>query len=274
VAYTAAAAIKAAEREIGTRETGTNRVKYNDWLGRIDGYPHGGYGYPWCASFLSWIADQAGGRAGTDYPRTAGCLVAVDWFRRRGRWSTTPHAGDWVFYGPSGGTHVELVVKVSSGSIVTIGGNTSGSLEGQYFNGDGVYRKTVSRSSSRIYGYGRPDYQEDEDMPLSDADLNKIRDIVWNTDTAPAPSGSAAGNPTWRHVNLVRDTYSGVQQVKAAVAQLAQQAGADPATVAALVLAGLPVEAIADAVAEALPPEVAEQFITALGNRLTPKEGS
>ena len=37
--------------------------------------------------------------------------------------------------------HVELVVGVSGGSIQTIGGNTSGSLDGKtFFNGDGVYQ--------------------------------------------------------------------------------------------------------------------------------------
>lgn len=158
MAYTAAAAIKAATSQIGYREKGTNDTKYNRWLGKIDGYPHGGYGYPWCASFQSWVADQAGGRANVDYPRTAGCAVAVSWFKSRGRWSQSPHVGDWVFYGPGGTTHVELVVAVSSGSITTVGGNTSGSLNGTYYNGDGVYQKTVSRSSSRIYGYGRPAY--------------------------------------------------------------------------------------------------------------------
>lgn len=158
MAYTADVAIKIAKSQIGYRESGTNDTKYNRWLGKIDGYPHSGYGYPWCASFQSWVADQAGGRANVDYPKTAGCAVAVSWFKAHDRWSSTPHVGDWVFYGPGGTTHVELVVAVSSGSITTIGGNTSGSLNGTYYNGDGVYRKTVSRSSSRIYGYGRPAY--------------------------------------------------------------------------------------------------------------------
>jgi hypothetical protein len=171
--YTVAAAIEAATREVGTRETGTNKVKYNDWFGTIPGYPHGGHGYPWCASFQSWVADRAGGEANRDYPRTAGCEVAVGWFKTRDRWSSSPHVGDWVFYGPRGSTHVELVVAVHSASIVTIGGNTSGSLEGRYYAGDGVYRKTVSRGSDRIYGYGRPNYlgalggptsEEEDDM--------------------------------------------------------------------------------------------------------------
>ncbi|MEU9839750.1 peptidoglycan-binding protein [Actinomadura sp. NPDC048032] len=156
--YSAAVAIEAAEDKIGYREKGTNDTVFNRWLGKIGGYPAGGYGYPWCASFQAWVADQAGGRANQDYPKTAGCATAVAWFKSHGRWSSTPHVGDWVFYGPRGETHVELVVAVSASSFTTVGGNTSGSLSGRYYNGDGVYRKSISRSADRIYGYGRPAY--------------------------------------------------------------------------------------------------------------------
>lgn len=180
MSYTIDAAIRAATGEVGTRETGTNNVKYNRWLGKIPGYPHSGYGYPWCASFQSWVADRAGGDAGEDYPRTAGCAVAVAWFKARGRWSSKPHTGDWVFYGPAGTTHVELVVHVDGSTITTIGGNTSGSLDGTYYNGDGVYRKRVSRGSSRIYGYGRPLYGGAKASPAP----------------KPKPSGSAKA-PKW-----------------------------------------------------------------------------
>ncbi|TYK47373.1 peptidoglycan-binding protein [Actinomadura decatromicini] len=72
-----------------------------------------------------------------------------------------------MFYGPAGTTHVELVIAVNSRTITTIGGNTSGSLNGAYYNGDGVYRKTVTRASSRIYGYGRPAYTGGAYVPPS-----------------------------------------------------------------------------------------------------------
>ncbi|REE95149.1 peptidoglycan-binding domain-containing protein [Thermomonospora umbrina] len=158
-------AIRIAKREIGFRESGTNDTKYNRWLGRIGGYPHGGYGYPWCASFQSWIADEAGMRANVDYPRTASCHQGVKWFKDRGRFSRTPRPGDWVFYGPNGATHVELVVRVTGTTITTVGGNTSGSLGGRYYNGDGVYEKAIYRSNPRIHGYGRPKYSEASPKP-------------------------------------------------------------------------------------------------------------
>lgn len=150
------AVIKAAAGEAGYRESGTNLTKFNQWLGRIPGYPHNGYGYPWCHSFVSW-ALATGGEAKAG-PRTAGCEVGVAWFKARDKFSKTPKVGDFVYYGPGGGTHVELVVAVTASTITTVGGNTSGSLGGRYFNGNGVYRKVVARSSSRIYGYGHPAY--------------------------------------------------------------------------------------------------------------------
>lgn len=158
MSYTATGVVKAADSQVGYRESGVNLTKYNDWLGRIPGYGSGGRSYPWCMSFQAWLGGHAGGKANVDYPKTAGCAVAVGWFKARGRWSSTPHVGDMVFYGPGGSVHVELVVAVTSSTITTVGGNTGGSLNGRYHEGDGVYQKTVARSSSRIYGYGRPLY--------------------------------------------------------------------------------------------------------------------
>jgi hypothetical protein len=145
-----------ARTHIGYREQGENDTMFNRWLGPIGGYPAGGFGYPWCHAFVSYCLWHSGnGGAG---PRTAGCTTGVSWFKSANRWFSTPQVGDLVYYGPGGGTHVELVTGVGPGTITTIGGNTSGSFGGSYFNGDGVYEKTVDRTSSRIAGYGRPSY--------------------------------------------------------------------------------------------------------------------
>lgn len=149
--------IAQARKHVGYREKGSNDTKFNRWFGKIPPYPHGGYGYPWCHSFLSYcLAHSRNTGAG---PHTAGCESGVAWFRARARLRSTPRVGDFVYYGAGGGTHVELVTMVAQTTIVTIGGNTSGSLGGDYFNGDGVYEKPVKRSASKIYGYGRPAYQ-------------------------------------------------------------------------------------------------------------------
>jgi hypothetical protein len=151
--------IAEARKHLGYRETGENDTLFNRWLGQIPGYPAGGFGYPWCHAFLSYcLAHSDNADAG---PRTAGCLAGVSWFKAQGRFSSTPHIGDLVYYGAGGGTHVEVVVGITPTSIKTIGGNTSGSLDGvQFFNGDGVYEKTVQRTG-RIFGYGQPKYAVD-----------------------------------------------------------------------------------------------------------------
>jgi uncharacterized protein (TIGR02594 family) len=152
-----------ARKHLGYRETGTNDTKFNRWLGSIGGYPHGGFGYPWCHAFVSYClahSDNAGSG-----PKTAGCLAGVAWFKQQNRFVSEPRVGDIVYFGQGGGTHVELVVGVGPGTIKTIGGNTSGSVGGQrFFNGDGVYEKTVQRTS-RIFGYGRPAYSSGGGVP-------------------------------------------------------------------------------------------------------------
>jgi len=167
--------IAEATKHLGYRESGNNETKFNWWLGKIQGYPHNGYGYPWCHSFVSyclWHSDSPG--AG---PRTAGYATGVTWFKSHGRWHSTPKAGDFVYYGANGGTHVELVTTVTANTIRTIGGNTSGSLGGNFFNGNGVYAKTVSRASSKIHGYGRPEYKSDDSGVPSVTPITSVRSV-------------------------------------------------------------------------------------------------
>ncbi|MET8684857.1 LysM peptidoglycan-binding domain-containing protein [Streptomyces sp. NPDC004732] len=159
MAYTASEAIRLARKETGYREKGQNDTKFNRRFGRIGGYPHDGYGYPWCQSFQSIIHKDAGGRPNVEYPYTAACAAATAWFKQRGLWSkNSPKPGDFIMYGANGGTHVDMVTEVELGRVRVIGGNTGGSMNGAYYNGDGVYEKWVARSNSRIHGYGRPKY--------------------------------------------------------------------------------------------------------------------
>ncbi|WP_424216358.1 peptidoglycan DD-metalloendopeptidase family protein (plasmid) [Streptomyces sp. BI20] len=157
--YSASEAIRLARKEIGYRETGNNDTKFNRRFGKIPGYPHDGYGYPWCQSFQSIIHKDAGGKPDVDYPWSAACAVATSWFKSRKRFYSTPQPGDILMYGPGGGTHVDLVTEVEPTRVKVVGGNTGGSLNGQFWNGDGVYEKWVNRSYSNIHGYGRPVYK-------------------------------------------------------------------------------------------------------------------
>lgn len=246
--YTAAAAIKAARAERGYRESGTNNTKFNRWNGTIPGYPHGGYGYPWCATFQGWAADKAGGRANIDYPKTAGCAVAVNWFKGHGRWSSTPHVGDWVFYGPGGSTHVEMVTEVTGSSIRTIGGNTSGSLSGQYFNGDGVYEKTVSRSSSRIYGYGSPAYGKEEEDDMEPSTRVEIHPYFAEKEPSHFSHDAYSAGYLWQ--GAVYETRNYGTQILAKLS--AQQATIDKLVDAVAAGPGVDVEALKQEIREAI----------------------
>jgi len=150
-----ASMVNEARKHLGYRESGDNDTIFTRWLGKIGGYPCGGYGYPWCHAFMSYCLEHSDNASAG--PRTAGCLQGVDWFKQHGRWHSQPRVGDLVYYGANGGTHVELVVGITSKAIRTVGGNTGGTMGGAYFNGDGVYEKQVARTS-RICGYGRPAY--------------------------------------------------------------------------------------------------------------------
>ncbi|MFC9974298.1 peptidoglycan-binding protein [Spirillospora sp. NPDC127200] len=165
---TAAKVIAEAYKNLGEREkpAGSNVTSLTKAFGKIPGYPSGGYGYPWCSAAVSVWAKRAGLTPNKHYPHTAGCSAAVSWFRKKKRYYSSPKVGDFVYYGPGGSVHVELVIAVTSSAITTIGGNTSGNgLNGAYWNGDSVAKKTVSRSSNRIHGYGRPVYTASPSKP-------------------------------------------------------------------------------------------------------------
>ncbi|MEU4726532.1 peptidoglycan-binding protein [Nonomuraea dietziae] len=169
---TPAKAIAEARADLGMREnpSGSNLVPITREFGKIPGYPGKGYGYPWCAAATSIWLKEAGLRPNLDYPHTASTITQYRWAKSKGRWHTKPKVGDLVLYtrnGTEGGIyHVELVEKVSASSLTTIGGNTSGSTgNGVQGEGDGCYRKTISRGSSRIYGYVRPRYSGADDQP-------------------------------------------------------------------------------------------------------------
>ncbi|MEV5883084.1 peptidoglycan-binding protein [Streptomyces sp. NPDC052020] len=187
----AAKVLSTARAEVGTKEVYSNghwvnNSKYNKWLGKIPGYGQDGYGYPWCAAFVAWVADQAGVAA--LYPRSASCSVGVSWFKSKKRWSEYPAIGAQVFFGGGGGTHTGLVVGYDSKTITTVEGNTSvtGSAEG-----DGVYLRKRNRKDAYVYGYGLPQFKEG----ITTADPSKKGKAGFHyAATASAPAGSSSSS--------------------------------------------------------------------------------
>ena len=109
---------------------------------------------PWCAIFVSWVADQAGYIEAGIIPMFASTSAGVQWFRNRGQWQGrgyTPAPGDLIFFDwqqDGQVDHVGIVERVESGVIHTIEGNSS----------DSVRRRSYPLDSDRIFGFGVPVY--------------------------------------------------------------------------------------------------------------------
>ena len=89
----------------------------------------------------------------------AGCLYSARYYKEKGQFHNTPKPGDQAFFIDGDGDvgHTGLVYKVDNLYVYTVEGNTSPQA-GVVGNGSGVYKKQYALSYSRIYGYGRPDY--------------------------------------------------------------------------------------------------------------------
>jgi hypothetical protein len=141
-----------AAREVGYTEEGGNRNKFATEAGHQNGQA-------WCATFVVAMAHRAGIKLPSESAFTP---TMADGFKKVNQWSTTPQAGDVVFFDfPNDSKHriqhVGIVEKVNGdGSIVTIEGNTS-SGAGSQDNGGGVFRKT-RKANAGMVGYGRPNF--------------------------------------------------------------------------------------------------------------------
>ena len=141
---------------------GNNNVKYNTWY---YGRNVSGSGYAWCMAFQSYCANQLG-VLNTAIPKTASCVVAVDWYKNRGRFqysryyggSYTPKAGDLVFYYNGSFCHVGMITGAPVGGYLQ-------TVEGNIQCSDGNWKVvTFTKNSKRtvnnsyVYGYGTPGY--------------------------------------------------------------------------------------------------------------------
>ncbi|MEU3402374.1 peptidoglycan-binding protein [Streptomyces sp. NPDC006670] len=187
---TAADLISAARGEIGYQEGNddgdwNNIQKYSPAVPDLEW----SQGEAWCATFVAWCAQESGNAS--LFPVTASCAEGVSWFSERDRFTEYPVIGGQVFFGPGGGSHTGICVAYTDSTITTVEGNTNddGSAEG-----DGVYLKTRDRRSSRIYGYGVPDFAEG--VVLADPEWKGRPGAVVFTEEASEsdlPSGPSSG---------------------------------------------------------------------------------
>lgn len=152
--------------EVGVTEypPNSNNVKYNT---AFYGHDVSGSSYPWCCAFVWWCFSQY---KPCLVKKTASCQDLAQWFKDNGKWGSTPHPGDVVFFKFNTNSrwtnHVGIVKEVLDGGvkIKTIEGNTSINSDD---NGGAVMERT---RSSNIVGYGHPAYSEASDIPAVDKD--------------------------------------------------------------------------------------------------------
>lgn len=129
---------------------------------------------PWCATFVDYCFIEAYGEPEAARMKNHGIydsLVdeAIEQYKKIGRWYREPEPGDQIFFAKANGVdpaHTGLVVAVDDDYVYTVEGNTSAE-SGVVANGGGVARKCYLRRYYRILGYGRPLFEEDEDMDVS-----------------------------------------------------------------------------------------------------------
>ena len=146
---TAAAVVEIALAEVGTVEEGENLTKYGKFT-KADGLP-------WCGSFVNWCFHEAGVKLPSMVSTAMGAhkLKEVNRFH-----NDKPNIGDLAFMDfPHDGidriSHIGIVVKVGTNTVLTIEGNTSGT--GDQRNGGMVMIKQRN-IGKEIVGFGRPKF--------------------------------------------------------------------------------------------------------------------
>ena len=153
-----------------------NYTKYARDLHKAGYYQANKNGYEWCDMFNDWCHLQAAEGDAKEAQRVicqsgpygAGCTHSSRYYKNAGRFHTSnPQPGDQIFfYGKDMKSivHTGIVKAVDKTYVYTIEGNTSGAST-VVANGGGVCEKKYKLNYSRIYGYGRPLYDEEPTTP-------------------------------------------------------------------------------------------------------------
>ena len=124
-------------------------------------------GQAWCDCFVDWCFNRAYGSIVAQQLECGGFKefytpTSAKCYKAKGQWFTSPKVGDQIFFKNSERIcHTGIVVAVSATSVTTIEGNTSAGTT-VIPNGGGVFEKTYAINHSRIAGYGRPNYGNQE----------------------------------------------------------------------------------------------------------------
>lgn len=155
--------IQVALTQVGYRDV-SNHTKYNVWYFGYD------CGESWCATFLSWCAEQAGIPS---YVLAATPVASAERFGvgYRSVYYDDPQAGDLAFVendgsnGYAGFDHVALVYYVDEDFIYTVEGNCADAVMCRVYNRD--TGETVRGDGDRIVWLATPEYEDNsEPEPL------------------------------------------------------------------------------------------------------------
>lgn len=183
--YTASELLAIAKAEVGYLEKATNKdldsktgnagknnyTKYARDLHKAGYYQASKQGFAWCDMFVDWCHWIAAGKDANEAQRVicqtgpygAGCKESANYYKAQNRFFKTPKVGDQIFFWDSAKTtvaHTGIVKAIDNTYVYTIEGNTSGASE-VVTNGGGVCEKKYKLTNGRIYGYGRPWYDEE-----------------------------------------------------------------------------------------------------------------
>lgn len=133
-------------------------------LGNKGGEPYWKwYGFesrvPWCACYVSWVANQCGYIDKGIIPKFSLCDDGIAWFQEKKQWiepTDMPIVGDIIFFDWNDGgqdgvsDHVGIVeyYDIETNIVHTIEGNSS----------DECQQREYSKDDNQIMGYGRPKY--------------------------------------------------------------------------------------------------------------------
>ena len=182
----ASSIIKLAEQELGymekksnsnldskTANAGTaNYTKYARDLDKIPNFYNGRKnGFDWCDVFVDWLFVQCFGveeakrlLCQPNNSAGAGVKYSAGYFEKENKVYVDPMPGDQIFFVKSNGSlyHTGIVYGVDNDYVYTIEGNTRSGSE-IVPNGGMVCKKKYRLDNENIYGYGRPDYDEEEE---------------------------------------------------------------------------------------------------------------
>lgn len=159
--------IALATKEVGYKESGSNITKYAAYFDKEypEFYNTRKQGASWCDIFFDWLIVQVYGKKAAlgvlNQPLHscgAGCSFSYSYYKEH---SKTPAVGYQIFFKDTKGkiVHTGIVYKVDSKKVYTIEGNKS----------DSVKKCSYNLNSSKIYGYGCPNYAigygKEEDKP-------------------------------------------------------------------------------------------------------------